>query len=161
MENDNIIIAKREDAHKSFYGTLSTLGLFTIFLVIDLIFYLRDKSVWQLVLLIISAVLVGFALIGLLFGWSNFRYAKRVANTPLISYDKNKNEFIVMDFIFHKEFGINKNDIIEIKTTDKGDAYIWYTNKDGKKTSSFIGFSDKASEDLINNELQKYKNLYN
>ena len=50
------------------------------------------------------------------------------------------------------------DDVIEVKIADKGDAYLWY-NKDSKKTSMFIGYSNKSSEDLINNEMLKYKNL--
>ena len=111
MENELIIIAKREDAKNSIYGALSTFLLFTAFLVMDIIFYVRDKATWQLVLLIISAVLAGFAVLGLLFSWSNYSYAKKVINTPLITYDKNKCAFNVTDCIFHKDMEVNKNDV--------------------------------------------------
>ena len=159
MENDLIIIAKKEDAKKSIYGSLSTVGMFTAFLVMDIIFYIRDKAVWELVLLIISAVLEFFAVVGFLFAWSNFNFAKKVINTPLVTYNKNNNTFVVTDCIFHKELEIPRDDVIEVKISDKGESYIWY-NKESKKTSVFIGYSSKSSEDLINNELQKYKNLY-
>ncbi len=159
MEKDLVIIAKRDDAKKNIYGSISTFTLFTAFLVMDIIFYVRDKQVWQLVLLIISAILDGFAILALLFSWSNFNYAKKTLNTPLITYDGNKQVFIVTDCIFHKELEIYKEDVIEIKTADKGETYIWYKKAD-KKTSTFIGYSNKGSEDLINNELQKYKNIY-
>ena len=46
-----------------------------------------------------------------------------------------------------------------MKIADKGETYLWY-NKESKKTSMFIGYSYKTSEDLINNEMLKYKNLY-
>ncbi len=159
MENELIVIAKKEDAKRNIYGALSTFGLFTVFLVMDIIFYVRDKATWQFVLLIISAVLEGLAVLGLLFAWSNFNYAKKVIDTPLISFDKNNNTFIVTDCIFKKESTINKDDIIEVKIADKGETYLWY-NKESKKTSMFIGYSSKGREDLINNEIQKYKNLY-
>ena len=160
MENDLIIIAKKEDGKKSIYGSLSTVGLFTAFLVMDIIFYIRDRAVWELVLLIISAVLEFFAVVGFLFAWSNFNFAKKVINTPLVTFDKNSNTFVVTDCIFHKNLEIPRDDVIEVKISDKGESYIWY-NKDTKKTSTFIGYSNKSSEDLINNEIQKYKNLYN
>ena len=160
MENEQIIIAKKTDATKSIYGSLSTVGLFTAFLVLDIIFYLRDKAPWELVLLIISAVLEFFAVVGLLFAWSNFNYARKVVNTPLVTFDKNSNTFVVTDCIFHKNLEIPRDDVIEVKISDKGESYIWY-NKETKKTSTFIGYSNKSSEDLINNEIQKYKNLYN
>ena len=159
MQKDLIIIAKREDANRNIYGALSTFALFTLFLIMDIIFYVRDKATWELVLLIISAVLDVFAVLGLLFAWSNFKYAKKILNTPLITYDSEKKSFIVTDCIFHKEVEINKDDVIEIKISDKGETYLWY-KKESKKTSMFIGYSNKSSEDLINNELQKYKNLY-
>ena len=158
MEN-NIIIARRESAQKNILGALSTFGLFTIFLVIDVIFYIRDKHTWELVVLIISAVLAGFALLGLLFAWSNYGYAKKIINIPLITFDESKNAFMVMDSIYHKEMAIDKNDVIEVKISDKGESYLWY-NKNNKKTSMFIGYSNKGSEELINNEMLKYKNLY-
>lgn len=159
MEKDLIVIAKREDASKNIYGALSTFLLFSAFLLMDIIFYVKDKQVWQLVVLIISAVLDGFAVLALLFSWSNYNYAKKIVNTPLITYDGNKQVFIVTDCIYHKEMEIKKDDVIEIKTAEKGDTYLWY-KKEEKKTSTFIGYSNKGSEDLINNELQKYKNLY-
>lgn len=159
MEKELIIIAKREDAKKNIYGSLSTFALFTIFLIMDIIFYVRDKATWLLVLLIISAILDGFAVLGLLFAWSNFKYAKKILNTPLITYDEEKKAFVVTDCIFHKDVEINKDDVIEIKISDKGETYLWYM-KESKKTSTFIGYSNKGSEDLINNEVQKYKNLF-
>ena len=159
MDNELIVIAKREDAKKNIYGSLSTFALFTAFLVMDIIFYARDKQVWQLVLLIISAILEGFAVLALLFAWSNFSYAKKILNTPLITFDGTKQVFIVTDCLFHKTVEIYKDDVIEVKTSEKGDTYLWYKAKE-KKTSTFIGYSNKGSEDLINNELQKYKNLY-
>lgn len=158
MEKEVIVIAKREDPNKSFYGALSSTGLFTIFLIIDVLFYIRDKYVWELVILIISAVLAGLSLIGLLFSYSNYKYAKKVASKPLITYDEEKNKFIVIDFPYHKELEIYKKDFIEIQISEKGDTYILY-NKEGKKTTTFIGYSNKGSEDLINNEMLKYKNM--
>ena len=67
MENGVVVIAKREDAKRNINGALSTFALFVIFLVLDIIFYVRDKATWQLVLLIISAVLAGLSTLGLLF----------------------------------------------------------------------------------------------
>lgn len=159
MENETIIIAKRDDARRNISGALSTFLLFTAFLIMDIVFYVRDKATWQLVLLIISAVLDGFAVLGLLFAWSNFSYAKKIIDTPLIKFDGSKNVFIVTDCIFKKEVEIQKDNVIEVRISDKGETYMWY-KKDPKKTSMFIGYSNKGSEDLINNELQKYKNLY-
>lgn len=159
MEKEQIIIAKRGDIKRSIYGALSTFLLFTIFLVMDIIFYVRDKATWQLVLLIISAVLDGFAVIGLLFSWSNYNYAKKIMNTPLITYDEDKKVFVVTDCIFHKQVELDKESVIEVKTSDKGETYLWY-DKGDKKTSIFIGYSENGDEGIINNELQKYKNLY-
>ena len=159
MEKEQIIIAKRGDIKRSIYGALSTFLLFTIFLVMDVIFYVRDKATWQLVLLIISAVLDGFAVIGLLFSWSNYNYAKKIMNTPLITYDEDKKVFVVTDCIVHKQVELDKESVIEVKTSDKGETYMWYM-KGEKKTSVFIGYSEKSDEGIINNELQKYKNLY-
>ena len=159
MEKEQIIIAKRGDIKRNIYGALSTFLLFTIFLVMDIIFYVRDKATWQLVLLIISAVLDGFAVIGLLFSWSNYNYAKKIMNTPLITYDEDKKVFVVTDCIFHKQVELDKESVIEVKTSDKGETYLWY-NKGDKKTSIFIGYSENGDEGIINNELQKYKNLY-
>lgn len=158
MENELITVAKRDNGNVSMFGSLSTFLLFTVFLVIDIIFYKRDGSTWQLVLLIISAVLDFFAVLALLFAWSVYKYNKKIEGLPLISFDKNKNAFIVMDCFFHKELEINKDDVIEVKTNEKGDTYMWH-NKESKKTSTFIGYSNKSSQDLINNELAKYKNL--
>ena len=159
MEKELIVIAKRDEAKKSIYGALSTFLLFSVFLGMDIIFYVRDRATWELVLLIISAVLEGFAILGLLFALSNFSYAKKIIDTPLITFDGEKKAFIVTDCIFHKEMEINKDDVIEVKIDDKGEAYMWY-KKEAKKSSMFIGYSSKSSEDLINNEVQKYKNLY-
>ena len=160
MENGLVVIAKREDAKKNINGALSTFGLFVIFLVVDIFFYVRGKATWQLVLLIISAVLVGLSTLGLLFAWSNYNYAKKILDTPLITFNVEKSEFVVTDCILHKEFSIDKFYVIEVKITDKGETYLWY-KKDEKKSSVFIGYSYKGSEDYINNEIQKYKNLYN
>ena len=147
MEKEQIIIAKRGDIKRSIYGALSTFLLFTIFLVMDIIFYVRDKATWQLVLLIISAVLDGFAVIGLLFSWSNYNYAKKIVNTPLITYDEDKKVFVVTDCIFHKQVELDKESVIEVKTSDKGETYLWY-NKGDKKTSIFIGYSEKSDEGI-------------
>ncbi len=159
MENNVIVIAKRESAQKSISGALSTFGLFTVFLIFDIVFYVRDGYTWELVLLIISAVLAGLALLGLLFAWSNYGYAKKIIDKPLITFDEEKKVFIVTDCIFHNDIEINKDDVIDVKISDKGESYLWY-NKESKKSSIFIGYSRKSSEDLINNELQKYKNIY-
>jgi hypothetical protein len=158
MEGNVVVVAKRENAQRSIMGALSTFGLFTVFLIFDIIFYIRDKYTWELVLLIISAILAGLALLGLLFAISNFRYAKKILNKPLISFDEDKKVFIVTDCIIHKDIEIEKDDVIEIKIGEKGESYLWH-NKNSKKTSMFIGYSNKSSEDLINNELAKYKNL--
>ena len=160
MENNVIVIARRESAQNSMMGALSSFGLFTIFLLIDVIFYIRDRYVWELVILIISAVLAGFSLLGLLFSWSNYSYAKKVIDKPLITFDQNKNVFIVIDAIYHKDVEIDKNDVIEVKISDKGETYLWY-NKNNKKTSMFIGYSAKSNEDIINNEISKYKMIIN
>ena len=158
MEKNVVVVAKRESAKRNMTGALSTFGLFSVFLAFDILFYVRDRYTWELVLLIISAILEGFALIGLLFAWSNLSYSKKIINEPLIIFDRDKNTFIVIDCILHKNVEIPKNDVVEVKIADKGDAYLWY-NKDSKKTSMFIGYSNKSSEDLINNEMLKYKNL--
>ena len=158
MEGNVVVVAKRESAQRSIMGALSTFGLFTVFLIFDIIFYIRDKYTWELVLLIISAILAGLALLGLLFAWGNYSYAKKIIDKPLITFDENEKKFGVIDCIFHKGVEVAKDDVIEIKIGDKGESYLWY-NKDSKKTSMFIGYSNKSSEDLINNELAKYKNL--
>lgn len=159
MQEDLIIIAKRESAQKNITGALSTFCLFSVFLIFDIIFYIRDKYTWELVLLIISAILDGFALLALLFAWSNYGYAKRILDKPLILFDSNKNVFLVNDSIFHKDVEVLKDDVIEVRISDNGETYLWY-KKESKKTSMFIGYSTKESQDLINNELQKYKNFY-
>lgn len=160
MEKKVVVVAKRESAQKSITGALSTFGLFTVFLAFDILFYVRDRYTWELVLLIISAILDGFAIIGLLFAWSNLSYSKKVIDEPLITFDSEKNTFNVIDCIFHNNVEIPKDDVIEVKIGDKGESYLWY-NKESKKTSMFIGYSNKSSEDLINNEMLKYKNLSN
>ena len=157
MENNVIVLARRESAQRSFNGSLSSLGLFTVFLIFDIVFYIKDRYTWQLVLLIISAVLAGFSLLGLLFAWGNYSYAKKIIDKPLITFDEDKKVFKVIDCIYHKEVEIEKDDFIEVKISDKGEVYLWY-NKESKKTSMFIGYSYKSSEDLINNEMLKYKN---
>lgn len=159
MEENKIIIAKREDCKKSFYGSLSTLLLFTVFLVIDIIFYIQYRSTWALVIMIISSVFVFLDLIGMWFTWSLVSYSKKIKDTPLLIFDEEKKCFIINDCVFQKELEIDKEKIIDIKISDKGEAYLWYM-KDTKKTSVFIGFSEKRQEALINNEVQKYKNLY-
>ena len=160
MEKKVVVVAKRESAQKSITGALSTFGLFTVFLAFDILFYVRDRYTWELVLLIISAILDGFAIIGLLFAWSNLSYSKKVIDEPLITFDSEKNTFNVIDCIFHNNVEIPKDDVIEVKIGDKGESYLWY-NKESKKSSMFIGYSNKSSEDLINNEMLKYKNLSN
>ena len=159
MESNIIVVAKRESAQRSITGALSTFGLFTVFLIFDIVFYIKDRYVWELVLLIISAVLAILSLLGLLFAWSKFRYAKKVRDKPLITFNSENNTFGVIDCIFHKEVDIRKDSVIEVKISDRGESYLWY-NKESKKTSMFIGYSYKTSEDLINNEMLKYKNLY-
>ena len=158
MEGNVIVVAKRESAQRSIMGALSTFGLFTVFLIFDIIFYIRDGYTWEYVLLIISAVLDGLALLGLLFAISNFSYAKKILNKPLISFDEDKKVFIVTDCIFHKDIEIEKDDVIEIKISEKGESYLWH-NKNSKKTSTFIGYSDISHQDVINNELSRYKNF--
>ena len=158
MENGVVVIAKREDAKRNINGALSTFALFVIFLVLDIIFYVRDKAKWQLVLLIISAVLAGLSTLGLLFAWSNYNYAKKILDTPLITFNVEKSEFVVTDCLLHKEFSIDKFYVIEVKITDKGETYLWY-KKDEKKSSVFNGYSYKGREDYINNEREKYKNI--
>jgi len=160
MEKNVVVVAKRESTQRSINGALSTFGLFTVFLAFDILFYVRDRYTWELVLLIISAILDAFALLGLLFAWSNLSYSKKVIDEPLITFDSEKNTFNVIDCIFHNNVEIPKDDVIEVKIGDKGESYLWY-KKESKKTSMFIGYSNKSSEDLINNEMLKYKNLSN
>ena len=114
MENNVIVVARRESAQRSINGSLSSLGLFTVFLIFDIVFYVKDRYTWELVLLIISAVLVGFSLLGLLFAWGNFSYAKKIIDKPLITFDEDKKVFKVIDCIFHKEVEIAKDDFIEV-----------------------------------------------
>ncbi len=159
MQEDIIIVAKRENAHKNVSGALSTFCLFTLFLIIDIIFYIKDKYTWEFVLLIISAVLDFLALFALLFAWSNYRYAQKIIDKPLITFD-GANTFTIIDCLLHKEVMINKNDVIEVKIGENGDAYLWY-RKNEKKSSIFIGYSNRENQELINNELHKYKNLFN
>lgn len=159
MNNETIIVARREDSSRSIYGPMSTFVFFSAFLILDIYFYTRDKATWQLVLLIITASLDGLVFLGFLFALSNYRYSKKIVNTPLITFDELKNSFVVTDCLFHKELEVNKADVLEVKISDKGETYLWY-NKDAKKASTFIGYSTKGREDLINNEIQKYKNLY-
>jgi hypothetical protein len=159
MEKELKILANRDDSTRSLYSKLSTSTLFAGVLILDIIFYLKDKANWQLVLLIISAVLLGLELLTLAFAWSNLKYEKKIRDTALISYDGEEKKFIVTDCLFRKELEIDKDNVIEVKTSDKGETYLWYF-KDAKKTSTFIGYSNRNSQDLINNEIQKYKNLY-
>ena len=159
MEENKIIIAKRGDSNKSFYGALSTLLLFIVFLALDIFFYIKEKATWALVVMIISATFVFLDLIGLWLSYSLISYSKKIKEIPLMIYDTENKSFIVMDCIFQKEITMEKDRIIEIKIGDKGETYLWY-KKGEKKTSMFIGFASKGSEDLINNEIQKYKNLY-
>lgn len=156
--DDVIVIAGRESAKKNITGALSSFGLFTTFLLFDIIFYIRDKYTWELVILIISAILAGFSFLGLLFAWSNYGYAKKILAEPLITFNVNQKTFGVVDCIFHRNTQMNRDDVVEIKISDSGEAYLWY-NKNSKKTSMFIGYSDKSSEELINNEVAKYKNI--
>lgn len=159
MEKELIVVAKREAAHRNLYGPISTFILFSLVLIFDIVVYTLNRATWQLILLIIVAVLDLLALLALLFAISHLSYSKKVLNKPLIVYDSESKEFIVTDCFFHKEIRINKDDVIEIKVNDSGDTYLWHKSE-SRKTSTFIGYSSKANEDLINNEMQKYKNIY-
>lgn len=157
MQKEPVIIAKREKSSRTMYSAFSTLILFVIVLVLDIIFYTRDRATWLLVLLIITAVLVVLELTRIMFILSNHTYSKKIKNIPLITFDGE--DFIVINCLSHKCIRVNKEDVVEFKVGEKGDSYLLY-KKENRKTSMFIGYSNRDHEAIVNNELQKYKNLY-
>ncbi len=158
MQKDVIVLSKRKNTLKSTLIGFLPFCIFTVFFIIGIILYMKDKYTWEYVFMIISAVLDGLSLFILIFFFFHYIYAKRKCDKPLITFKGNDSTFVLTNCNVKDDIEINKSDVIEVKIDELGKAYLRYKNN-LKNESIFIGYAIKKNEDLINNELQKYKSL--
>ena len=71
MQKDVLVLSKRKNTLKSTLIVFLPFCIFTVFFIIDIILYMRDKYTWEYVFMIISAVLDGLSLFILIFGAVN------------------------------------------------------------------------------------------
>lgn len=164
MENENIaILAPRKNGEKSKKTSLSSLGLSTLVLLSDVIWFivrrLRYDSVgwWEILFLVISGTFFFFSLIGLWFSSSSSKFSKKIEDEPLIAFDTIKNVFIVQSFYEFKAVELKKEDVISIKINPENDEAILNYLKDGKAKILNIGFGDPNIENELNSKIMKYK----
>lgn len=158
-----IEIGKRDVSKKSLYGTQIGLLVTGVIFFSDLIIYLIRKNnghagVVDLVLFIISAVLFGLSLIGLLFSYSNYRANKKSAGRPLLAFDEEKDAFIVYDLSFNEERIIPNGNLLDIAFNGEelGDVTIHYLSDKNKKEFADIGIASKSQEVEVKNKINQY-----
>jgi len=164
MENNNIIvIATRTSIQKSRKSNFEFLGFSALVFASDLIWFLIRKNKygtstwWDITFLVISSILLGFALLGLLFSAGNKGFDKKVSNTPLIAFDTEKNKFIVQSYYDQKELLINPNDMVSVSISDSSDEVTLSYKENGKDKTTLIGYTNKYMETEINNKINEYK----
>lgn len=158
---DRISIGTRDISKRALYGTQISLLIFGVFFVSDLVYYLIRRTTFGLVALIISSVLLGLTLIGLMFSYSNYRTNKKSGARPLIEYDESKHSFVVYDLLSNKEIVIPDDKLVEIMfpVKDVGTVSINYINEKGKKTFVSIGIGRKSEESEIRNLINQYSKV--
>lgn len=151
-----IALARRDDSKRTYTGTLIRFGVCLVVFCVNLPFFLTTGATWSLVILILSSILTGLTLVGLLFTIYNRAYAKKVSKTALIYFNEEDETFVVHDFVFGREAIIKKEDAIEIRMGEKGDTYLWYL-KNGKRTAMSIGYGEFGTEKETNEKITSYK----
>ena len=165
--NDNIIsLAERRNAEKSNKAAFSSLGVSTLILASDLIWFFvrrtRYDSVkwWEIMFLVISGTFFFFSLLGILFSKSTAKFNAKVANEPLIAFDKTKDVFIVESFVEFKKVEFRKEDVLSVKINPETDEATLNYTKNGKNKTLNIGYADYTLESSINNSITEYKTTY-
>ena len=151
---ENEIIMLRKPKKNGVKAALIGVGTGVIFLGIDLLFYFRHKAmgrgvVLEIVFMVISCIYLAVALLFLLFARSFAKANAKLANKPVISYNKEEDAFIVYNLIDLSEQHIKNSDLLCVSAFDDGDIHIKY-KKDDKEEEFSIGYGDQSDGDMIN-----------
>ena len=163
---ENVInLAHRTSGEKNKNKALTSVGISTFILLSDIawFFYRRTRygavQWWEILFIIVSSTFLFFSLIGLLFTSSNNKYNNKISNVPLISYNKDKQVFIVQSFYEMKEVELNRDDVLSIRINmETNEAMLSYLEKGVEKILN-IGYGNYQEESKINDLINKYKEL--
>ena len=161
---ENVInLAHRTSGEKNKNKALTSVGISTFILLSDIawFFYRRTRygavQWWEILFIIVSSTFLFFSLIGLLFTSSNNKYNNKISNVPLISYNKDKQVFIVQSFYEMKEVELNRDDVLSIRINmETNEAMLSYLEKGVEKILN-IGYGNYQEESKINDLINKYK----
>lgn len=161
MENNRIAIGTRDISKRALYGTQIGLLITALIFLSDLIIYLLRRSTVSFVFLIITSVLLGLSLIGLLFTYSSYRSNKKNGKRPLLEYDQDKDVFVIYDLSLNKEVEIPNGKLLEIHfpTSEVGSVNINYTNEKGKKEFASIGIGRRYEESDVIKLINQYSKV--
>lgn len=163
---ENVInLAHRTSGEKNKNKALTSVGISTFILLSDIawFFYRRTRygavQWWEILFIIVSSTFLFFSLIGLLFTSSNNKYNNKISNVPLISYNKDKQVFIVQSFYEMKEVELKRDDVLSIRINmETNEAMLSYLEKGVEKILN-IGYGNYQEESKINDLINKYKEL--
>ena len=159
MEDKVIVIAERKAGRNSIkssgYGVLTSLLIF----IIDLIFFLTRRALWNQIILIVSSVFLGLGLIFLLFSYSTYKTNKKKAGVPLLTYDKSDMTFGFVDIYANEDKKFSRDIVQGVEINGENDEAQLVYLKGEKEKTIFIGYSYKGSEETINNKIKEIKNL--
>ena len=163
---ENVInLAHRTSGEKNKNKALTSVGISTFILLSDIawFFYRRTRygavQWWEILFIIVSSTFLFFSLIGLLFTSSNNKYNNKISNVPLISYNKDKQVFIVQSFYEMKEVELKRDDVLSIRINmETNEAMLSYLEKGVEKILN-IGYGNYQEESRINDLINKYKEL--
>ncbi len=158
MEETKIIeLAKREKGSKRFWLSVLyvfiTAGLF----IADLVFFISKRAAWNVVGLFITSTLLIVGVVATIYIFEALLFTKKLGDTPLVAYDKEKEEFIAYNFVNHREIRIKKDDMVKIKVSDIGEAFLWH-KIGGKTRLNHIGYAFSGAEQLVNKQIKEIQN---
>lgn len=163
---ENVInLAHRTSGEKNKNKALTSVGISAFILLSDIawFFYRRTRygavQWWEILFIVVSSTFLFFSLIGLLFTSSNNKYNNKISNVPLISYNKDKQVFIVQSFYEMKEVELKRDDVLSIRINmETNEAMLSYLEKGVEKILN-IGYGNYQEESKINDLINKYKEL--
>ncbi len=155
-ENRIITLGKRERGTKRFWLSILCVVIIAGLFAGDLYFYITAKEMWNIVGLWILAAILLISVMGTGYVLSAYLYTNKIADTPLVAYDTQKEEFIVYSFLTHKEIRIKKEDAQMVKVADTGEAFMW-RKQNGKTRITHIGYAFSGTEQLINKKIKDVK----
>lgn len=155
MEGNKIIeLAKREKGSKRFWLSVLYVFLTGGLFIVDLVFFISKRSAWNVVGLLITSTLLIVGVVATIYIFEAIIFTKKLGDTPLVAYDTEKEEFIAYNFANHRELRVKKDDMVKIKVSDIGEAFMWRKIA-GKIRLSHIGYAFSGAEQLVNKQIKE------